>query len=289
MIWLTGCRGMLGQDISLELEKGGILYIGTDADIDITSNDAVNNFIQGKNFKWIVNCAAYTAVDQAEDDRDNAFRLNAYALSNLVDAAEKTGAKIMHFSTDYVFDGSNPLPYREDDATGPTGVYGASKLEGERILTATFSRSFIFRISWLYGHGGKNFVHTMLNFFNSKEILTVVNDQYGSPTYTAELASFIAGLIKNDSDKFGIYHFSGEGETTWCEFSREIYLLAKRFGIVSRDVVIKPVDSSSYPTKAKRPSHSYMSKEKLAGTFGYSPKEWRISLEAYIKGMTVKS
>lgn len=288
MIWITGSRGMLGRHLADKLEKAGIAFTASDMEIDITDKDAVDSFCSGKNFRWILICSAYTAVDLAEDEKDKAFAVNALGVKNIVETNKNSGAKIINFSTDYVFSGDKKNGFTEDDKTGPSGVYGASKLEGERILSSLYDKYFIFRISWLYGPHGKNFVHTMQSLFSQRDTLTVVNDQFGSPTYTGELADFIIGLIRSDSDRYGIYHFSGEGMTSWHEFAAEIYRLSVKYGITGKDVTINPVDSSMYPARAKRPAFSYMIKDKLCDTFGYRPKEWRVTLDEYIREMKVK-
>jgi len=285
MIWIPGCTGMLGRHICKKLSVAGIPHVATDVEIDITDPVAVSDFINRNKISWIINCSAYTAVDLAEDEKDKAFAVNADGVKNLAVAAKIKGVKLLHFSTDYVFPGLKESGYDEEDETGPSSVYGASKLAGEYEIISAYEKHFIFRISWLYGPYGKNFVHTMLNLFKERDELNVVNDQYGSPTYTGELADFILQLIMDVSDKYGVYHFSGEGKTNWHEFASEIYRLALTYGITDRKVLINPVDSSKYPQKAKRPAYSYMLKDKLYGTFGYRSKNWKETLEEYIKSI----
>lgn len=285
MIWITGGKGMLGRHLAEKLEQAGMDFRATDIDLDITDRNAVKAFCGSGNFRWIVICSAYTAVDMAEDEREKAFAVNATGVENIAKASLHSGAKIINFSTDYVFPGAKADGYTEADGTGPEGVYGASKLEGERLLASLYEKYFIFRISWLYGPHGKNFVHTMLSLFNQRGELKVVNDQFGSPTYTGELSDFIVNLIQSDSDRYGIYHFSGEGMTDWHEFASEIYRLSAKYGITKRDVKIHPVDSSQYPAKAKRPAYSYLLKDKLFATFGYRPAPWRVTLEEYISSI----
>lgn len=285
MVWLAGAEGMLGKHIAEKLNAAGISFIATDLDVDITSDSAVYNFTGKNNFKWIINCSAYTAVDMAEDEKDKAFAVNADGAKNLAGAAKACGAKLVHFSTDYVFPGLEEKGYMEEDETGPVSVYGKSKLAGEKLLASSSANYFIFRISWLYGPYGKNFVDTILNLFDQKDELNVVSDQYGSPTYTGELAEFIVKLIQEGSDKYGVYHFSGEGMTNWFEFASEIYRLALKFGITNRKININPVGSSMYPQKAKRPEYSYMLKDKLFNTFGFRPGKWESTLDEYIKSV----
>lgn len=282
MIWITGSNGMLGSHLADKLKTAGIPFISSDMEIDITDRSSVESFCRGKGLKWVVICSAYTAVDQAEDERDKAFAVNAAGVGIIAETFKGSGVKIISFSTDYVFPGNKRDGFSEDDKTGPESVYGESKLEGERILTSVYDKYFIFRISWLYGPYGKNFVRTMQNLFGQRDELSVVNDQFGSPTYTGELSDFIVELIRSDSDSYGIYHFSGEGMTNWHEFASEIYRLSLKYGLISKEIKINPVDSSQYPAKAKRPAYSYMLKDKLIKTFGYSPEDWRVTLESYI-------
>lgn len=283
MVWITGSKGMLGQELLQLFEKQSIPCLSSDIEVDITDIRAVEEFVKDNNISWIINCSAYTAVDMAEDETEKAFSINGSGVENLAVAAEKTGAKIIHFSTDYVFNGTKHSGYIEDDVVNPVNAYGASKLEGERQITSNCSRHFIFRISWLYGAYGNNFVHTMLNLLSSKDEINVVNDQYGSPTYTGELADFIRLIVESDSGKYGIYNFSGEGKTTWYYFARAVYSIGRDNGLIGKDTVINPVDSSSFPTKAKRPAYSYLLKDKLYKTFKYRPAEWKDTLEKYIK------
>lgn len=287
MIWITGCAGMLGKHITEKLAAAGIPHISTDLDVDITDSSAVSDFISRNKLSWIINCSAYTAVDLAEDEKDKAFAVNADGVKNLAAAAKANGGRLIHFSTDYVFPGVKESGYSEEDKTGPLSVYGASKLAGEYEIVALYDRHFIFRISWLYGPYGKNFVHTMLNLFEQRDELNVVNDQYGSPTYTGELADFIVRLVNEDSEKYGVYHFSGEGITNWHEFASEIYRLASQYGKTERKLRINPVDSSKYPQKAKRPLFSYMLKDKLYATFSCRPENWKAALEKFI--MTISN
>lgn len=288
MIWITGCSGMFGRHMCEKLSIAGIPHVATDIELDITAPSALSDFIKRNKTSWIINCSAYTAVDMAEDEKDKSFAVNADGVKNLAATAKTMGAKLIHFSTDYVFPGTKESGYGEEDKTAPASIYGASKLAGEYEITAIHDHYFIFRISWLYGPYGKNFVHTMLNLFEQRSELNVVNDQFGSPTYTGELADFIVKLVRDDSDKYGVYHFSGEGMTNWHEFAGEIYRLALKYGLTERKIIINSIDSSRYPQKAKRPAYSYMLKDKLYSTFGYRPKNWKETLGEYIKTITGK-
>jgi len=279
LIWVIGCNGMLGKHICEVLSREHLDFIGSDAEVDIREVESLKAFAKDKSINWIINCAAYTAVDNAEDDYDNAKSLNADSVGNIGAVANKIGAKVIHFSTDYVFDGDKVGDYREDDSTNPVTVYGKTKLMGEENLVNSTDECFIFRISWLYGPYGNNFVYTMLRLFQERDELTVVNDQFGSPTYTGEIAEFVSSLIKENSSSFGLYHFSGEGRISWYDFAKSIYEFSRVEGVLTKDVVIKPVDSSSFPTKARRPENSSMSKEKLFKTFGFRPQNWKVTLK----------
>lgn len=283
MIWVLGSRGMLGKHICEVLNRENLDFIGSDAEIDIRKLESLLDFTKDKSINWIINCAAYTAVDNAEDDYDNAKSINADSVRNIGAVANETGAKVVHFSTDYVFDGEKTGEYVEDDPANPVTVYGKSKLIGEKNLESGTDKYFIFRISWLYGPHGNNFVHTMLRLFRERDELNVVNDQFGSPTYTGEIAEFISRLIKENSNCFGLYHFSGEGRISWYDFARSIYDLAQKTGLVEKDLVINAVDSTCYPAKARRPKNSYMNKNKLFKAFGFKPNDWKVTLEIYMR------
>jgi len=285
MIWLIGSKGMLGTHMAEMFNERNIPFVGSDIDLDITDEKQVFDFVSARSFSHIINCAAYNAVDNAEDDVENAFRLNGSALKHLSKAANQAGACLIHFSTDYVFNGNKESGYTENDKPLPETIYGASKLEGEKNIRRLCERYFLIRISWLYGPHGKNFVHTMLNLFKEREMVSVVNDQFGSPTYTGELVGFVCDLVARENRQYGLYHFSGECVASWFEFALEIYRLSSKYKIIEKAVAINPVDSSHYPTKAKRPAFSYLIKDKIFTTFGYRPKGWKETLENYIRSI----
>ena len=295
MIWLIGCKGMLGYELSLLFEKSGIKYTGTDRDIDITDSALINEFCKNKSLNWIINCAAYTAVDSAQDNEDACRDLNVKGAANIASYAKNTGASFIHISTDYVFNGKGNLcenssslrPYREDDITSPISVYGLSKLDGEKLVVKLNPMSYIIRTSWLYGKYGKNFVLTMLKLFSEQNEIKVVNDQRGSPTWTLDLCAVILELIKSsDNGKiipFGIYHYTNEGETTWFDFAQEIYRLAGKYSHYDRICKIIPCSSDEYPQKAKRPVYSVLDKEKIKSNLGINIPVWEKSLKEFIK------
>jgi dTDP-4-dehydrorhamnose reductase len=289
---------MLGIELSLLLEKNGLPFIGTDREVDITDHAALCDFAKkqgnlGGGFSWVINCAAYTAVDKAEDDIETCRRLNTLGAANIASCAKNINARLIHLSTDYVFDGkgitegANLRFYREDDETAPTGVYGLTKRDGEFQITENNSRSFIIRTAWLYGKHGNNFVHTMLRLMNEKDEIKVVDDQRGSPTWAFDLASVILTLIKTvDSGKnvpFGIYHFTNEGNITWFEFAKEIYRQGRELGLIKKECDVKPCTSVEYPAKVKRPAFSVLDKSKIKTALGIDIPSWDASLKEFFK------
>lgn len=290
MVWLIGSKGMLASEIAAQLNQHNIQWIGSDREVDITDKVAVEAFVQ-QNFssaslQWIINCAAYTAVDKAEDDHAVAQKLNADALINICTAAKKYGARLIHFSTDYVFDGSSSIPYIETDTTNPRSVYGRTKLQGEQNIIELLPEHYIIRTAWLYGKSGNNFVSTMLRLMNEKDNLKVVNDQRGSPTYTVDLAKAVLQIIQLDNHRYGVYHYSNEGNITWCDFACEIYRQGKKIGLIKKDCSVVPCTSSEFPQKAHRPSFSLLNKQKIKETFSLSIPQWDESLTSYLKGVT---
>jgi dTDP-4-dehydrorhamnose reductase len=284
---------MLGTELSLLLEKNNIPFIGTDREVDITDKGALIDFTKEHPIKWIINCAAYTAVEKAEDDAENCKKLNAIGAGNIALCAKTISAKLIHISTDYVFDGNGISeegilrPYREDDKTNPTGVYGITKRDGELSVLENNSNSYIIRTAWLYGKYGNNFVHTMIKFMNERNEIKVVDDQRGSPTWTLDLALAVLTIInKSDNGRdipFGVYHFTNEGNITWCDFAKEIYKQGTKLGIISNECKINSCTSLEYPTKAKRPAYSVLDKTKIKTTLGVNVPEWDYSLQEYIK------
>ena len=212
-----------------------------------------------------------------------AQKLNADALINICTAAKHYGAKLIHFSTDYVFDGSSSVPYIETDATNPQSVYGCTKLQGEQNIVGLLPEHYIIRTAWLYGRNGTNFVSTMLRLMNEKDSLKVVNDQRGSPTYAVDLAKAVLRIMQVDNHRYGIYHYSNEGNITWYDFACEIYWQGKRIGLIKRTCSVVPCTSSEFPQKAHRPSFSLLDKQKIKETFSLSVPNWNESLSSYLK------
>jgi dTDP-4-dehydrorhamnose reductase len=288
MIWLIGCKGMLGTELSLLMEKAGLPFIGTDREVDIANPAALEKFIeQPWQFGWIINCAAYTAVDKAEDDVETCRRLNTLGAANIAACAQKTGARLIHISTDYVFDGTGKRPYTEEDTTAPTGVYGLSKRDGELAVMENNPRTFIIRTAWLYGKYGNNFVATMLRLMNERDEVKVVDDQRGSPTWAFDLASAVLAVIAAIANggkniPFGIYHYTDEGDISWFDFAKEIYQQGRELGRISKDCAVKPCASAEYPAKVKRPAYSVLDKSKIKATLGIEIPLWDTSLKEFL-------
>ena len=286
MVWLIGSKGMLASEIAAQLDTHAIQWIGSDKEVDITDKASIDDFAH-RNFasgslQWIINCAAYTAVDKAEDNIETAQKLNADALINICEVAKEYGAQLIHFSTDYVFDGTSSVPYIETDAANPQSVYGRTKLQGEKNILTLLPEYYILRTAWLYGKSGNNFVSTMLRLMNEKERLKVVNDQRGSPTYAVDLAKAVLQIIQLDNHRYGIYHYSNEGNITWYDFACEIYRQGKEKGLVKTDCLIEPCTSAEFPQKAHRPSFSLLNKQKIKETFSLSIPQWNESLAFYL-------
>lgn len=285
MIWLVGNRGMLGTEVEGLLLKRNLPYVASDKEVDITDQDQLQQFVFDKPISWIINCSAYTAVDKAEDEPELAFRINAEGPRNLAGMALRKGAKLIHISTDYVYDGTKEGDYVETDTPNPLGVYGASKYQGELHIQNTLTEYFILRTSWLYGKHGNNFVYTMLRLFNERAEIGVVGDQWGSPTYAPDLAEALLNIILLNSNAFGIYHFSNEGTVSWYDFACEIYSLARKKRLLMKDVFIQRIATEAYLTKARRPRNSCLSKEKLRNTFTIALHAWQMSLQTFFVEM----
>lgn len=275
-VFVTGVKGQLGYDVMNELEKQGLEGIGVDIDeMDITDADQVNKVIKEAAPDAVIHCAAYTAVDAAEDNEEICRKVNAQGTENIAKVCEELDIKMMYISTDYVFNGQGERPWEPDDEREPLNVYGQTKYEGELAIEEHVKKFFTVRIAWVFGVNGKNFIKTMLNLGKTHDHLTVVNDQTGSPTYTYDLARLLVDMIQ--TDKYGRYHATNEGLCTWYEFACEIF---KQAGM---DVSVAPVSSDEYPAKAKRPSNSRMDKSKLTAK-GFQPlPTWQDALSRYLK------
>jgi dTDP-4-dehydrorhamnose reductase len=290
MIWLIGNKGMLGTELARVFEARGLEYVGTDRDIDITDAMAVNDFASSSllgNDDWIVNCAAYTAVDKAEEDRDTCERINATGPAIIARAANARRARLIHISTDYVFNGNGDRPYREDDPTDPTGFYGLTKRDGERAAIGANERTYVVRTAWLYGKYGNNFVKTMLRLMGERDSVSVVNDQRGSPTWAFDLSAAVATLIESKGNiPFGVYHFTDEGNISWFDFAREIYRQGRAKGLIPGDCEIKPCTSAEYPSRVRRPPYSVLDKTKIKRALDIEIPSWESSLARYLESQS---
>ena len=282
-IWLLGDRGMLGRQMAVELQKKGFSFSASDREVDISDFQSLKVFSQGKKFSWIINCAAYTAVDQAEIESAAAFRINAVGVENLAKLAAGLGARLVHFSTDYVFDGRNHQPYGENDQPRPISQYGWSKWQGEKLLLASWQSIFIFRISWLYGVFGNNFVNTMLKLFREKNEVRVVNDQFGSPTYAAALASNVVRLIGADSERYGLYHYCDSGVISWYDFAAQIMARALAYNLLEKKIPLLAIATADYPTRAIRPAYAVLDSSKVVRELDFRVHDWRINLDDFFR------
>lgn len=279
-IIVTGVKGQLGYDVVRELKKRSyddVLGIDFD-DLDITDSQSVKEVMKKENPDVIVHCAAYTAVDKAEDNEALCYDVNVNGTKYLVDAAKTHDAKFVYISTDYVFSGDKDGLYNIDDIPNPKSVYGRSKYLGE-IESLKHNKHFIIRISWVFGKNGNNFIKTMLRLGNEKDELNVVSDQIGSPTYTYDLSRLIVDMI--ETEKYGIYHATNEGICNWYEFASEIFKQA------SINIDLNPIKTSQYPTKAKRPMNSSMSKQSLVNNGFELLESWQDAVKRYLKEIEV--
>lgn len=278
-VLVTGVSGQLGHDVARVLAQRGIEYRGTSSkELDITDRAAVEHLMQSYRPDAVIHCAAYTKVDLAEDEPERCWAVNADGTRNLAAACREIGAKLLYISTDYVFPGTGEQFRRTDDPVSPVNTYGRSKLAGELAVQSLLEKYFIVRISWVFGKNGNNFVKTMLRLAETKAELSVVCDQIGSPTYTADLAPLLCDMVQ--TERYGVYHATNEGTCAWSEFAEAIFELA------GRQVVVHPIPTSAYPTRAARPLNSRMSKECLHSNGFQELPEWKNALARYLKEIT---
>jgi dTDP-4-dehydrorhamnose reductase len=290
-ILLTGATGQVGGELLKTLKTLGEVVAPARAEMDLANAASVREMVRAVRPRWIVNPGAYTAVDKAESEPELAYAINAEAVRVMGQEAKAIGAGVIHFSTDYVFDGSGSAPYREIDATGPVSVYGASKLAGETALAESGAGHMIFRASWVYGVRGKNFLLTILKLARERERLRVVADQYGAPTWTRDLARMTAEVIGQCeaaargrelsavlADSGGVYHAAGAGETTWHGFATEAVRSQQEREPGVRFAAIEAITTAEYPTPARRPANSRMDCSRLAERFGWEMMDWEDSL-----------
>lgn len=293
VILLTGVNGQVGGALLPMLQRMGAVVAPTRAELDLKDSDAIRRFVREVKPRWIVNPAAYTAVDKAEAERDAAFAINAEAVGALGEEAAKLGAPVVHFSTDYVFAGGGTTPWKEDDPTGPLGVYGASKLEGEARLAASGAPHMVFRTSWVYGATGNNFLRTILRLARDRAEMKIVADQHGAPTWSQDLARLTCHCMEQvetvaQEKKLsladalgpvsGVYHAAGAGETSWFGFAERFLKLAREAEPAQSFAKLIPIPTAEYPTPAARPANSRLNCEKLRRTLGFTMPHWEESV-----------
>lgn len=276
MILVTGVNGQLGYDVVKELKNRNIECIGAGRkDFDITDEQRTKSFIKIVSPEAVIHCAAYTAVDKAEDEPKLCQKVNAFGTKFIAEACKEINAKMIYISTDYIFSGLGQQAYETDDKTGPLGIYGKTKLEGETYVKSVLENYFIVRISWVFGKNGNNFIKTMLRIGKDRKEVNVVCDQIGSPTYTGDLAKLLCDMVV--TDKYGIYHASNEGYCSWADLAKEI------FKIVGYSTCVNLIKTEEYPAKAKRPLNSRLSKKSLDSAGFKRLPEWKDALARYLK------
>jgi dTDP-4-dehydrorhamnose reductase len=278
-ILVTGSNGQLGSELKELSCNSNYEFIFTDVeDLDITNIEALRSFFKDRRFNYIINCAAYTAVDKAETDYETAHKVNSLAAKNLAIISKELNISLVHISTDFVFDGTKSTPYIENDPVNPLSVYGKTKLEGEKEIINITDHAVIIRTSWLYSYYGNNFVKTMLRLGKEKRQFNVIFDQIGTPTYAKDLAAVIMKVIERESiTGTEIYHYSNEGVASWYDFAKAIMDNAKL------NCVVKPIETENYPTPAKRPHYSVLNKSKIKEHFGIEIPHWQDSLRNCMK------
>ncbi len=312
MIWVIGSKGMLGAEIARVFNENRISWIGTDREVDITDYSALEKFAdkQGtaakktgltvskgiipEKINWVINCASFSNVDKADEEKEEAENTNANGPLNIARVTRQMGAKLIHISTDYVFDGKSGIPYTESMEKNPLNTFGTTKAHGEELIEKEMTQYYIIRASWLYGFNGKNFVYSMTKKMNESEEVEVVNDAKGSPTSAVDLANAILKIIqtaekakslfgKNSAIPYGIYHFSNLGEVTWFDFAKKIYALGKKYGRITSDCELKPCTSEEYGSEAARPAYTVLCKDKIQKELKLKIPSWQDSLEKFIK------
>lgn len=272
---VTGANGQLGQALKKAADghAGLQFYFAGSADADITSAQSLEAYFNTVNPDFVINAAAYTAVDKAETEPEKAHAVNVLGAKNLAHACKKHNAILLHVSTDFVFDGTKTIPYTEEDPTAPLGVYGKTKLQGEQEIANIWPKHYIIRTSWVYSEFANNFMKTMLRLAAERDSLSVVADQHGTPTNANSLAEALIAIINSGKELFGIYNYSNEGETTWHDFAKKI------FEVNRVAINLQPIPSSAYPTPAQRPAYSVLDKTKINQTFGIAIPTWEECLK----------
>ncbi|WP_104735098.1 dTDP-4-dehydrorhamnose reductase [Hanstruepera ponticola] len=277
-ILVTGGNGQLAlciKKLTAVYPEISFIFAGH-KELDISDPEKVKRVFAKKNFDWCINCAAYTKVDLAESEPEKAFLINKEGSKNLANICKENNTKLIHISTDFVFDGAGKTPYLESSITNPINIYGLSKLQGELEIEKALKEYYIIRTSWLYSEYGKNFLRTMLRLSKNNKELKVVNDQNGSPTYAGDLAEVILKIIEDDSENYGLYNYSNKGQTTWYGFAKEI------FQLTGGNTQVKPIDSEEYRTAAKRPQYSVLNCDKIEEAYKLEIPNWKTSLKKAI-------
>jgi len=280
-ILVTGAAGQLGREIVLALQDRKNKVVAIDRpELDFAQPDKVSEGIAQERADWVINCAAYTQVDQAEQEPDLAYLINRDSALAVAEGVKSYGARLLHISTDFIFDGHQATPYSENDQANPLSVYGRSKWEGERAVLQAMPEAVVLRTAWVFGVHGNNFVKTMLRLAAERDQLGVVDDQVGTPSWTWDIACAVRALMLADTS--GVYNFTNEGVASWYDFACEIIDSARRFGRPVKTKMVKPIPTSDYPTPAVRPAYSVLSKRKIRGLLDYDIPHWRRSLHAML-------
>ncbi|MFM2588581.1 dTDP-4-dehydrorhamnose reductase [Vibrio sp. TBV020] len=281
-VLITGCNGQVGHCLTERLEGKAELLALDYHKLDITDQQAVDKVVAEFKPKYIINAAAHTAVDKAEEEVTASYAINRDGPKYLAEAAQQCGAVILHISTDYVFDGEGEEAYKESDLTGPQGVYGESKLAGEVAVAEACTKYLILRTAWVFAEHGNNFVKTMLRLAENRDELSVVGDQVGGPTYAGDIANALIRMMEfieaGNQAKWGVYHFSGMPYASWFEFAKQIFSVAEQKQIISKQPQLTAISTSAYPTPAKRPANSRLDCSKVVEQFGIKPSDWQQAL-----------
>lgn len=309
MIWLIGSNGMLGSELAKQLNERKLNWIGSNSEVDVSNPKALEDFISKiekesylpnelplseRQIKWIINCSGYTNVEQSETEIEKAEQINKDGARNIARIARNKSIKLIHISTDYIFDGKQNVPYVESDCPNPLNVYGKSKLDGEIEIQKSMNTYYILRTSVLYGYSGKNFVSTMIDLMNNNQSVKVVNDQTFSPTFAPDLAEVIIKFIeknsnaksffgRNSAPAYGIYNFSNKGQTTFFDFAKLIYHYGKKYNKINKDCEIIPISTEEYESKVKRPLYSVLNKNKIENELKIKIPAWEDSLLHFFK------
>ncbi|GEN29692.1 NAD(P)-dependent oxidoreductase [Halovibrio variabilis] len=286
-VLVTGATGQVGYELMRLVPEGFTVAGFGSAELDITDAAVVEEIVERETPALIINAAAYTAVDKAEAEPELAYAVNQDGVANLAAVAARCGIPLLHISTDYVFSGDTEIAYREDDSPAPTGVYGASKLAGEKVLAETWTNHLIMRTSWVFGAHGNNFVKTMLRLGQEREKLSVVADQHGCPTSAASIARALWSLVEQYRDKgalhWGVYHYAGLRPCTWHDFAKNIFDIAHELGLLRRCPILNAIGTVDFPTPAKRPAWSVLDSSRLKRMHSIDPPDWQLELRDVLK------